>query len=165
MKLFSRGGECAIRAMLQVAQTQSFAGFSPKKICADAEISEPFGHKAFAEMVKAHIIQGMRGPGGGYSLLRHPAEISLLDVVLAVDGPNAFAECPMGASCQAQGGSGGAFSCEGCTLPNPMCELRRICPLHDLWRETRKLVISELKLLTLQVLQDHLKKNARESNL
>ena len=102
MKLFSKASEYAIRAMLRIAETGSFDRFSPKEICATAGIPEAFGRKALAAMVKAKMIQGTRGPGGGYSFVRDPRDVSLLDVVLAVDGPGAFKECPLGIACSAR---------------------------------------------------------------
>ena len=163
MKLFSKASKCAIRAMLQVAEDDSFDWFSAKQICTEAEIPEPFGRKALAEMVKAQIIQGTRGPGGGYSFLRDPAEISLLDIVLAVDGPYAFAECPLGLQCEAQRSDGSFRSCENCNMPNPKCGLDHICPMHDLWRQTRQSVIQHFESTTLRDIHDRIKKSPRFS--
>jgi Rrf2 family iron-sulfur cluster assembly transcriptional regulator len=39
------------------------------------------------ELRRAGLIEGKRGPGGGYALARAPGEIRLSDVVAAVDGP------------------------------------------------------------------------------
>lgn len=45
----------------------------------------------FQRLRKAHLVTGKRGPGGGYVLARPPAEISLRDVVEAVEGaPSAW---------------------------------------------------------------------------
>jgi Rrf2 family protein len=154
MKLFSKASEYAIRAMLKVAETDSFDGFSPKEICAEAEIPEPFGRKVLAEMVKAQIIEGTRGPGGGYSFLLDPAAISLLDIVHAVDGPYAFAECPMGLRCEARKADGSFRACDKCNIPNPNCGLDHICPMHNLWKETRRSVIQHLDSPTLRDIKD-----------
>jgi Rrf2 family protein len=158
MKLFSKTSEYAIRAMLKVAETDSFGGFSPKEICAEAEIPEPIGRKALAELVKAQIIQGTRGPGGGYNFLRDPGDISLLDVVYAVEGPYAFVECPMGLQCKPQKAEGMLQSCEQCNMPSPKCGLKHICPMHDLWKETRQSVIRHLDSTTLQDIRDGVKR-------
>jgi Rrf2 family protein len=164
MKLFSKASEYAIRAMLKVAETDSFDGFSPKEICAEAEIPEPIGRKSLAELVKAQIIQGTRGPGGGYSLVRDPADISLLDIVHAVDGPYAFAECPMGLQCQAQKPGGILQSCKECDMPHPKCGLDHICPMHNLWKETRQSVIQHLNSTTLRGVKDGMKRLSSTSD-
>jgi len=142
MKLFSKASEYAIRSMLRVAETGSFDGFSPKQICAAAAVPEAFGRKALAAMVKAKIIRGTRGPGGGYAFLRDPRDVSLLDIVLAVDGPEAFAECPLGLLCKSR-------NCNKCHASNPDCGLGHVCPLHNLWRKTRRRVMKYLKSTTL----------------
>lgn len=41
----------------------------------------------FQRLRRADVVQSKRGPGGGYSLARRPAEITLADVVEAVEGP------------------------------------------------------------------------------
>lgn len=41
----------------------------------------------FQRLRRAHIVQGKRGPGGGYTLARPPSEISLRDIVEAMEGP------------------------------------------------------------------------------
>lgn len=41
----------------------------------------------FQRLRRAGLVQGKRGPGGGYTLLRGTAEITLRDVVEAVEGP------------------------------------------------------------------------------
>ena len=149
MKLFSKASEYAIRAMLRIAETGSFDRFSPKEICATAGIPEAFGRKALAAMVKAKMIQGTRGPGGGYSFVRDPRDVSLLDVVLAVDGPGAFKECPLGIACSAREAARNSKACKKCHMQNPNCGLGHICPLHNLWGKTRRRVIKYLKSTTL----------------
>ncbi len=41
----------------------------------------------FQRLRRARIVKGKRGPGGGYVLARDPAEITLLEIVEAVEGP------------------------------------------------------------------------------
>lgn len=150
MKLFSKASEYAIRAMMQVVESDAFPSFSPKDICSEAGIPEAFGRKALWEMAKGQIIKGTPGPGGGYQFVREPSEISLLDIVLAVDGQNAFAECPMGKRCQAQSEDEEFHSCDKCALSSPKCELSNLCPMHQMWREIRQFVISHLETTTLE---------------
>lgn len=156
MKIFSKASQYAIRALMRSLETDSFPRFSTKEVCSQADIPEAYARKALQEMTKAGILRGIPGPGGGYRLLLDPSEISLLDIVLAVDGQNAFAECPMGLRCQAQADGEGFRSCQNCTIPSPKCGLSHICPMHDLWKETRQLVIHRLEMTTLQDIKDNL---------
>jgi len=41
----------------------------------------------FQRLRRAQLVQSKRGPGGGYTLARRPAEITLRDIVEAVEGP------------------------------------------------------------------------------
>jgi Rrf2 family protein len=51
--------------------------------------------KIFRSLAAAGIVGSQRGPGGGYVLLRDPAEITLLDIFEAVEGPIAINHCLM----------------------------------------------------------------------
>jgi len=157
MKLFSKAGEYAIRAMMGIAETGSFDKFSPKEIFTAADVPEAFGRKALAAMVKAQIIQGTRGPGGGYTFVRDPRDVSLLDIVLAVDGPDAFKECPLGIICSAREAAGNCKVCKKCHASNPNCGLNHLCPLHNLWRKTRRRVIKYLNSTTLSDIRNRAK--------
>lgn len=154
MRLFSKASRYAIRAMMHVLETESLPRFSARKICAGAEIPEPFARKALQEMAKEGIIQGVPGPGGGYSLTRKLSEITLLDIVLAVDGQNAFSECPMGLRCRANLAGEEFQSCENCSLMEPKCGLSHLCPMHDLWKKSRMLIIHDLERTTLQAIKE-----------
>jgi len=45
--------------------------------------------KILQQMVRANILHSKRGPGGGFSLAKHPKKITLLDIIEAVEGPMA----------------------------------------------------------------------------
>ena len=156
MKIFSKSSQYAIRALMRSLETDSVPHFSTKEICSQAGIPEAFARKALQEMTKAGILKGFQGAHGGYLVLRDPSDISLLDIILAVDGDDAFAECPMGLRCQVQADGEGFRSCKNCTIPSPKCGLSHICPLHSLWKETRQSVIHRLEMTTLQDIKDNL---------
>ena len=89
MKL-SRTVAYAVQATLQLAAQTRFgrcrAGGWPRKArCRSGSCS-----KILRSLVKRGILGSTRGVEGGYSLRRHPAEISLLDMIEAVDGPLEF---------------------------------------------------------------------------
>jgi Rrf2 family protein len=156
MKIFSKASQHVIRGMMYALETESLPSFSTKEVCVQVGIPEAYARKALREMTKAGILKGVPGPGGGYRFVREPSEISLLDIILAVDGPNAFAECPMGLRCQAQKKGEGFRSCQNCTIPKPKCGLSHLCPMHDLWKETRQVAIRHLQETTLQDIKDRL---------
>jgi Rrf2 family protein len=71
-------------------------------------IPQPFLRKILPRLAQAGLIQTRRGTGGGIALARPPSEISLYDIIVAMEGPIAFGhhdlrpgECPHDAPCPA----------------------------------------------------------------
>jgi Rrf2 family protein len=56
-------------------------------------VPHQYGYKILKKLEKAGLVQGFRGTNGGYALARAPAEMTLYDVVTAVDGPLLLSEC------------------------------------------------------------------------
>ena len=82
--LYSRGCEYALRALrAMVEQPRRVSTVS--KLCEHAEIPEHFTRKMLQPLVRAGILRSARGPGGGFTFGREPAEISLMDVVCAIE--------------------------------------------------------------------------------
>lgn len=54
--------------------------------------------KVLRELDEAKVVESRRGPGGGYALVKSPEQVSVLDVVLAVDTIPRITECPLGIS-------------------------------------------------------------------
>ena len=52
-----------------------------------------------AALRRADLVSGTRGARGGYMLTRSPDEITLTDLVTALEGPIELSECPGGPSC------------------------------------------------------------------
>ncbi len=51
------------------------------------QIPARYLEQIFQRLRRARLVSGKRGPGGGYTLLRSPREITLRDIVEAVEGP------------------------------------------------------------------------------
>ena len=49
------------------------------------DISLPYLEQLFVKLRRAHLVDSVRGPGGGYRLARPPSEIRVADVLVAVD--------------------------------------------------------------------------------
>ena len=150
MKLFSRASEYAILALMRVVETNAIEGFSPRAICKATGIPEALGCKALVELSRAHILKGTPGPGGGYRLVRPLEDVTLLDIVLAVDGERSLNECPLSMHCGGGTADGKSLCCNTCTLTEPLCGLGHMCPLHELWKKARELVVQHLASTTLQ---------------
>ena len=84
MKLSSRS-QYAITAMLELALHEATRPITLFDISQKQKISLSYLEQLFARLRKQKLVRGRRGPGGGYVLARHPDEISIADIVAAVD--------------------------------------------------------------------------------
>ena len=106
--LISTKGRYALRVMIDLAEHQA-EGFIPLKVIAKRqEISEKYLESIIKLLVKAKLLNGVRGKGGGYQLTKSPeqytigsilrlTEDSLAPVSCLESGANA---CPRAAECR-----------------------------------------------------------------
>lgn len=66
------------------------------KMSKELHISFHFLTKILQELTSAGLLVSMKGPRGGVTLKRDPKDITLLDVVIAIDGLKVFKECLLG---------------------------------------------------------------------
>jgi len=84
MKLSSRS-QYAITAMLELALHQSNRPVTLFDISQQQKISLSYLEQLFARLRKQSLVKGRRGPGGGYILARDPDDISIAEIITAVD--------------------------------------------------------------------------------
>lgn len=95
--MFSCTAEYAVRAIVYLAM-------NPGRSCPAADIAEttkiPSGYvsKVLQDLARAGLLKAQRGPNGGFSLTRDPAQITLLEAVNAVDPIHRIHSCPLGIS-------------------------------------------------------------------
>jgi Rrf2 family transcriptional regulator, iron-sulfur cluster assembly transcription factor len=82
----------------------------------ELNISFHFLTKILQQLTSAGILTSMKGPKGGVALKRNPKEISLVDIVVAIDGMGLFTDCLLGL---------------------PGCGEEKPCPVHDEWAGIR----------------------------
>ncbi len=93
--MISQTAEYALRAVAYLAR-------SPKDPHVTREIARvtkvPSGYlaKVMQTLVRAGIVRSRRGQGGGFTLVRSPSAISILDVVNAVEPLQRIHSCPLG---------------------------------------------------------------------
>lgn len=66
-----------------------------KKMAEIIGASEAHLTKALQQLVRAGYIRSVRGPKGGFALLKDASEITLLDIYEAIEGPIKIEGCPM----------------------------------------------------------------------
>jgi len=95
----SRRAEHAVRAMLDLA-LHGEAGARASEIARRAQVPEKFLDAILLELRRAGLITSKRGPDGGHWLAREPAQITVGEILLAVDGASSIAAAvrPEGAS-------------------------------------------------------------------
>jgi Rrf2 family protein len=91
----SAKADYALRAMVQLAADTAATGTNAEtegpvtaaRLAEEQQIPVRFLHGVLTELRRARLVRSTRGKEGGFELLRPAAEISLADVLRAVDGP------------------------------------------------------------------------------
>jgi Rrf2 family iron-sulfur cluster assembly transcriptional regulator len=84
MKLSTKGRH-AITAMMELALRHNKGPVTLADISAEQSISVSYLEQLFARLRNHDLVTGMRGPGGGYCLRRPAAEITIAEILSAVD--------------------------------------------------------------------------------
>ena len=91
--LVSTKGRYALRVMVDLAEHQAAGRIPLKEIAARQGISEKYLENILATLVRANMLSGMRGKGGGYMMGKDPAEVRAGDSLRAVEGSTAPVAC------------------------------------------------------------------------
>jgi Rrf2 family transcriptional regulator, iron-sulfur cluster assembly transcription factor len=119
--MLSNSCRYGIRAVIYIASHSSVDNMiGIKQISADLDLPTPFLAKILQQLARQKILNSSKGPHGGFSLLKDPRNITLLDVVNTIDGYDTFTNCIMHKG-----------TCEG------VASEKKICPLHDDYEKTR----------------------------
>lgn len=86
MKVSTRG-DYAARALLSLAMHAEGAPTSVRDIAERTALPQPYLEQILLALKGAGLVRSKRGVGGGYVLARDPSEITLAQIVSAVDGP------------------------------------------------------------------------------
>jgi Rrf2 family protein len=89
----TKRADYAIRAVLALSRAIDGERLSARRIAADERVPERFLPQVMGDLVRAGLVEGTVGRGGGYRLAKPSAEISLLDVVEAVEGDSRRRVC------------------------------------------------------------------------
>ncbi|MCP3906295.1 MAG: Rrf2 family transcriptional regulator [Planctomycetes bacterium] len=110
--MYGKATQNAIAAMSRLAEVYDGGKtrLSATEIAAARGLQKPFVSKLLSSLSTAGLVTGTRGPGGGFTLSRHPKKIKLIDVFSLFEREDDSLACPFG---------GGV-----CGVGDP-------CPLHD----------------------------------
>lgn len=93
--MFSNTSEYALRAIVHIATNRDRAA-TAAEIAKATRVPQSYLSKVLLDLVSAGIVVSQRGPNGGFSLARPPENISVFDVVHAVDPIRRIEVCPLG---------------------------------------------------------------------
>lgn len=123
----TRQADYALRAMLYLSQLEPTQRAATSQIAEEQHIPPSFLAKIISQLSIAGLIHTSRGARGGVSLARNPEEVTVLEVVEAIDGPIALNEC---------------------THSTSACPFGDGCPLRPLWCETQAELVNRLRSTT-----------------
>src|SRR5260370_1275125 len=86
MKL-TRASSCALHAVGYMAAVKSNPPVASHHIAQAGGIPERFLLKVLKPLVSARVLHSVKGPNGGYRLAKSPGDITMLEILEAVDGP------------------------------------------------------------------------------
>ncbi len=126
MRISSKG-EYGLRALFDLAQRYGEGPIQSQDIHRRQEIDENYLNQILISLRKAGLIESIRGPQGGHRLARPPTQISILEALIALEGP--------------------LFPTESSTSATPSVD-REI--VRDVWCEMRQALETYLGSLTLE---------------
>ncbi|MDX1669755.1 MAG: Fe-S cluster assembly transcriptional regulator IscR [Limnobacter sp.] len=129
MRLTTKG-RFAVTAMLDLASQQVDGPVSLAAISERQKISLSYLEQLFSKLRKRKLVDSVRGPGGGYRIAKPLEQVSVADVIIAVDEPLDATQC---------GGK------ENCTDEGQ-------CMTHDLWSNLNQRMLDYLNSVTLHSL-------------
>jgi Rrf2 family transcriptional regulator, iron-sulfur cluster assembly transcription factor len=100
----STKSQYGLRAMVRLAHSEE-GTLSVAEIAAQEGISAKYLEGIVALLKAAELVQSQRGKCGGYALTRPPADISVLEIVRALEGDLSLVACVEKASCCSKSGS------------------------------------------------------------
>jgi Rrf2 family iron-sulfur cluster assembly transcriptional regulator len=138
MKLTTKG-RFAVSAMLDIALNQEKGPVTLLGVSKRQAISLSYLEQLFSKLRRKNIVYSVRGPGGGYKIEKKLSEITIRQIISAVDETIDATQC------------GGTENCHD----------GHRCMTHDLWISVNKKILDYLDSLSLQDLYN----NSKDSSL
>ncbi|MBI5297727.1 MAG: Rrf2 family transcriptional regulator [Chloroflexi bacterium] len=120
----TRQADYAVRAVLYLARLGQDERAATSQVAHEQHIPPSFLAKIISQLSIAGLLHTSRGARGGVTLAREPKEITLLEVIEAIDGPIMLNECV---------GESGS------------CTFDEDCPLRPVWCEAQNDLVARLK--------------------
>lgn len=122
--IYSRSAEYAIRAFVHLARVQEGKYAMVKQIAEQEEIPAHFLAKILQQLARKGLLRSSKGPTGGFCLRVPAVDVSLLNLVEALDGLADYSKCASGLA---------------------ECNDDQPCGMHDSWKALRSRIIEYLE--------------------
>jgi Rrf2 family protein len=99
MLRFTKRADYGLMAIHYIAINDGFGAVSAKRIAEEFTIPPELMAKILQKLAKQRLIVSTNGPKGGYALARRPAEITVGQVIRALEGPINIVSCLEDADC------------------------------------------------------------------
>lgn len=120
----SKAAEYAIRGMLHLSIKGEAATCGIDEIAKAQDVPPAYLAKIFQFLAKKGFVKSFRGVEGGFVLTKKPRNISLLEIIEAMEG---------------------AIYLNDCLIREGYCPKDDICPIHTVWKETQMRFVDYLK--------------------
>jgi Rrf2 family iron-sulfur cluster assembly transcriptional regulator len=147
MRLTTKG-RFAVTAMIDLALRQHNGPVTLAGISQRQEISLSYLEQLFGKLRRHEIVESVRGPGGGYNLARRAEDVTVADIIIAVDEPLDATQC------------GGKENCHGADH-----EGGTRCMTHDLWSTLNAKMVEYLDSVSLKDLVEQQKHKNTEQRV
>ena len=131
MRLTTKG-RFAVTAMIDLALNSGQGPVTLAGISGRQKISLSYLEQLFGKLRRSGLVNSVRGPGGGYCLARQGSQITVTDIIRAVDEPLDATQCGRGENCRDDSR----------------------CMTHDLWTTLNMKMYEYLSSVTLSHLVD-----------
>jgi Rrf2 family protein len=109
----SMRADYGLRAMIDLAEHYGQGAVQSAHIAARQRISDPYLDQLLTALRKGGLVHSVRGPSGGHTLARRPEEMTLAEIVVALEGPSTFVSCMQ---------------------DEHTCQLGTNCAIQEIWR-------------------------------
>ena len=120
----TRQADYAVRAVLYLSRARQAERSPTSAIAKDQNIPPSFLAKIISQLSISGLLRTSRGAHGGVTLAREPKDISLLEVVEAIDGPIQLNEC---------------------VTNTDTCSFEENCPIKFVWCDAQDALVGRLK--------------------
>jgi Rrf2 family protein len=120
----TRQADYAVRAVLHLSKLGNNQRAATSTVAEEQHIPPSFLAKIISQLSIAGLLHTSRGARGGVTLAREPKDITLLEVIEAIDGPIQLNEC---------------------VGENGSCTFDKDCPLRPVWCEAQEDLVKKLK--------------------